>query len=236
VKWFHSRNFCLRDVDSPEPARASGDSGFVAHLTACTHGATGWDWSFRLVKPGSTWAFVSDGRLTIFLDEAGQFVPADAAVGDMVAVRLPRARENFFTQRFSVYGGQGGVVVGQGFVKLFVPVTFAAGPALVEAFAGRLADQLRFSLYLSNNPRDFDRADSAVVDFSPQDETGVLKILETFSKANPGAFQSRGLPHGTDEGPLKLPRALGIHRGDVADGFGWRRAQEAVASGLEARR
>ena len=124
VRWFHDRLFCLRQGETPTLSRASGDSGFVAHLSSSTHGATGWDWSFKLSKRGEGWSFAHDGKLTVFLDEPGAFVPADAKVGDMVAVRLPRARETLYPHRFTVHGGQGGPVVGHGFTKLFIPVTF----------------------------------------------------------------------------------------------------------------
>lgn len=228
VKWFHSRRFKLRQGEGPELNRASGDSGFVAHLTACTQGATGWDWSFRLVRTGAGWAFVSDGKLTVFVDEPGQYVPAEAKSGEVVALRLPRARENLHPHRFSLYGGQGGCVVGTGFAKFFVPVTYEAAPALVEACASKWADQLRFSLYVSNAPQDFDRADSALIDVGAQDEAGVLRLLETFLRQHPEAISARGVPFGTTPGPLRLARADAKDKGDLCDGFGWRRSTEAV--------
>ncbi len=228
VKWFHSRRFKLRQGEGPELNRASGDSGFVAHLTACTQGATGWDWSFRLVRTGAGWAFVSDGKLTVFVDEPGQYVPAEAKSGEVVALRLPRARENLHPHRFSLYGGQGGCVVGTGFAKFFVPVTYEAAPALVEACASKWADQLRFSLYVANAPQDFDRADAALIDVGPQDEPGVLRLLETFLRQHPEAISARGVPFGTTPGPLRLARADAKDKGDLCDGFGWRRSTEAV--------
>lgn len=228
VRWFHARRFMLRPGDGPDLSRASGDSGFVAHLTACTMGATGWDWSFRLVRPGHGWAFVSDGKLTLFVDEPGQYVPADAKAGDVVALRLPRARENLHPHRFSLYGGQGGCVVGHGYAKLFVPVTFEAASSLVEACASKWADQLRFSLYVANAPQDFERADSAIIDVGPQDEPGVVRLLEAFLRQNPAAISPRGLPYATLPGPLSLARAEAKDRADLCDGYGWRRCAEAT--------
>ncbi|MCU0697741.1 MAG: hypothetical protein MUC96_14545 [Myxococcaceae bacterium] len=231
VRAFRDRMFCLREGTAPALARASGDSGFVAHLAVSTHGATGWDWSFRLVRQGVGWSFVSDGKLTLFLDEPGQFVPHDAKPGDQVAVRLPRARENLFPHRFTLHGGQGGPVLPHGYAKLFVPVTYEAAPALVEAFASRWADQLRFGLHVANASVDFERADSAIVDVGPQDEAGVIKLLDMFLRQHPEAIRKRGRPYGTVEGPLGLPRASGQGRTDLADGFGWRKSTEAVTSG-----
>ncbi len=230
VRWFHSRRFKLRPGEGPTLQRASGDSGFVAHLTACTQGATGWDWSFRLVRPGTGWAFVSDGKLMLFVDEPGQYVPAEAKAGEVVALRLPRARENLYPHRFSLFGGQGGCVVGHGYAKLFIPITFEAAPALVEACAGPAADQLRFSLALANSPHDFDRADAALIDVGPQDEPGVLRLLESFLRQHPASITGRGIPYGTVAGPLHLARTETKGRGDLCDGFGWRRSAEAVAS------
>lgn len=230
VRSFHSRMFALRDGPAPSLARASGDSGFVAHLSMSTHGATGWDWSFRLVRQGAGWSFVSDGKLTLFLDEPGQFVPMDAKAGDQVAVRLPRARENLYPHRFTLHGGQGGPVLPHGYAKLYVPVTFEAASALVEAFSSRWADQLRFGLHVCNAPVDFGRADSAVIDVGPQDEAGVIKVLDAFMRQHPKALVTRGRPYGTTEGPLGLPRGVGQGRTDLADGFGYRKCQEAIAT------
>ena len=234
VSGFHSRRFCLRPGDEPELARASGDSGFVAHLSACTHGATGWDWAFRLVRTGPGWGFVGDGRLTLFVDEPGHYVPADAKVGDAVAVRLPRARENLWPNRFSVHGGQGGPGSSHPYAKIYLPVKFTAAPALVESFASRLADQLHFGLYVSNAPADFERADSAVVDVSLRDEVGVVRVLDAFLTAHPDALASFAPPHGTTPGPLGLARAeAGPGRADLCDGYGWRRSHEAIAAGSD---
>ncbi len=230
TRTFRDRMFCLRERQAPSLTRASGDSGFVAHLAMSTHGATGWDWNFRLVRQGVGWSFVSDGKLTLFLDEPGQFVPQDAKPGDQVAVRLPRARENLFPHRFTLHGGQGGPVLPHGYAKLFVPVTFEGASALVEAFSSKWADQLRFGLHVCNTTVDFDRADGAIIDVGPQDEAGAIKVLEAFLRQHPKAIAPRGRPYGTGDGPLGLPRAVGQGRTDLADGFSWRKCQEAVAS------
>lgn len=230
VKAFRDRQFCLRSEPAPALLRASGDSGFVTHLSMSTHGATGWDWSFRLVRQGVGWSFVSDGKVTLFLDEPGQFVPQNAAPGDQVAVRLPRARENLFPHRFTLHGGQGGPVLPHGYAKLFLPVTYEAAASLVDAFSSRWADQLRFGLHVANAAADFDRVDSAIVDVGPQDEAGVIKLLDAYLRQHAKAFAPRGRPFGTVDGPLGFPRAVGQGRTDLADGFGWRKSSEAVAN------
>ena len=230
VRWFHSRRFCLRSGDAPDLGRASGDSGFVAHLSYSTHGATGWDWSFRLLRKGEGWSFVHDSRLTLFLDEPGQYVPLDAKTGDMVAVRMPRARENLYPNRFTLHGGQGGPVVGNGFIKYFVPIRYETASTLVDAFSGKWADSLRFGLSVMNSPLDFERADAAVVDVGPDDEPGIIRLLETFVKQHPKALApSRGVPFGTEAGPAGFPRARAHGRADLADGYGWRRSHEGAS-------
>ena len=231
VRMFYAQRFALRSGAEPALPRASGDSGFVAHLSASTHGATGWDWSFRLVKSGVGWSFISDGKLSVFVDEPGQFVPVDAKPSEQVALRLPRARENLWPHRFTLCGGQGPVVVGHGFNKILLPVSFEQAPALVESFASRLGDQLRFSLCVANSPQDFDRADSAVLDVGAADLAGVVRALETFAQGHPAALKLRGMPHGTKPGPLGFPAGQGLDRGDLCDGFGWRQAHAAVATG-----
>ncbi len=233
VRFFHARRFSLRSGSEPELSRASGDSGFVAHLAHSTHGATGWDWSFKLLRKGDGWTFATDGKVALFLDEPGQYVPAEARVGDVVAVKLPRARDNLVPHRFAVYGGQGGVVVGKGFIKFFVPVTYEATPGLVELFSGRMADQLRFSMVVSNSHLNFARADSAVIDVAASDEDGVVRILEVFVRNYPRGLVLRGVPYGTTPGALGLPRAEATGKADIADGYGWRRSREGVAAGLD---
>ncbi len=228
VRAFHAQRFSRRPGEEPELSRASGDSGFVAHLNACSSGATGWDWSFRMVRVGNGWAFLSDGRVTLFVDEPGQYVPQDAKNGDAVALRLPRARENLHPHRFSLVGGQGGCVVGHGFSKYFLPVTWEAAPALIEACSSKWADQLRFSLHVSNSPVDYERADAAIIDVGPQDEAGVVKLLELFARDAHGALVPRGVPYSTVTGPLGSAKAHANAKTDLADGYGWRVCSEAV--------
>lgn len=229
VKSFHLKKFQLLK-EAPLLPRASGDSGFVAHLSNCTHGATGWDWSFRLVKPGHGWAFVSDGKLSLFLDEPGQYVPAEAKPQDLVAVRMPRARDNIHPHRFTLLGGQGGAVTAHGFTKIFLHVSYLAAPALIELFSSRAADQLRFTLVVSNSPHDFERADSAVIDVAKNDEAQVLKLLESFVKSHPKGISKTGLPFGTNVGPLGTAVAAGINKHDLADAFGLRVCREAMSA------
>ena len=233
VRAFRDKRFCLRSGAAPDLLRASGDSGFVAHLAASTRGASGWDWNFRLVRSGPGWAFASDGRVSVFLDEANQYVPAEAKPSEMVAVRMPRARENLVPHRFTLHGGQGGPSTSGQYAKLFVPVRLDFISPMLELFSGKAADALRVAVHVANSPLDFDRADSAIIDVGLNDEPSVVKILDTFIRTNPKSIQSRGQPFTTDIGPLGFPRALAIGRGDLADGYSWRKCSEAVLSGAQ---
>lgn len=234
VRAFRDKRFCLRPGASPDLPRASGDSGFVAHLAASTRGASGWDWNFRLVRSGPGWAFASDGRVSVFLDEPNQFVPAEAKPSEMVAVRMPRARENLVPHRFTLHGGQGGPSTSGQFVKLFLPVRMESVGQLIELFAGKASDSLRLALHVANAPNDYERADSAVLDVGLNDEATVVKTLDAFVRTHPKSFQSRGQPFSTDIGPLGFARALAMGRGDLADGYSWRKCSEAVLSGVHA--
>jgi hypothetical protein len=61
-------------------------------------------------------------------------------------------------------------------------------------------------------------------------EGRAIKVLDAFMRQHPNALAPRGRPYGTSDGPLGLPRAVGQGRTDLADGFSWRKCQEAVAS------
>jgi hypothetical protein len=228
IRSFRDVSFCLREKEAPRLLRASGDSGFVSHLVRSTRGATGWDWSFRMLKNQRDAVTVTDGRVTLFVDEPGQFVPANARTNELVALRLPRARENLFPHRFTVFGGQGGATANASFVKLFVAVSVDAVAPLIEHFTGRAADSLRFTLSVCNSPADYDRADSAIFDIAEKEESAVLKTLEAFMSTRPTAVVSRGVPLSTIVGRLGLPRAVAQGRADLCDGYGLRICESAM--------
>jgi hypothetical protein len=98
----------------------------------------------------------------------------------------------------------------------------------VEACSSKWADPLRFSLYVANSPHDFERADSAIIDVGPDDEPGVVRVLEAFVRQYPSALAPRGVPYATTPGPMSLGRTEVKDKTDLCDGFGWRRSEEAV--------
>ena len=232
----HSAFFCRRLGRAPQLPRASGDGGFVAHLASATRGAAGWEPSWRVVKAGPGWAFVSDGRLCLFLDEPGYFSPPEARVGDPVVVRVPRARENLTPYRFTLYGGAGPAPIGEQYVKLFLPLTLEGAGPLVELLASRHCDRLAFTLYASNSPDDFERVDAAVVDISRRDEEALQRLIIDFVRVHRGAART-GAPLFARAVQAGLARADAAGPHDAGDGFGKRRCRwlaEEVWAALQA--
>jgi hypothetical protein len=220
----HSSFFCGRQRPPPPNTRASGDGGLVAHLASASRGAAGWEPGWRVVKAGGSWAFVSDGRLCLFLDEPGYVAPPEARVGDTVVVRVPRARENLTPHRFTLYGGAGPSSTSEPFVKLFLPVTLEGAGPLIELLCSRHCERTPFTLYVTNAPDDFDRLDTAVIDLPRREEDLVSRLITDFARVHRGAARM-GAPLFTRHVQAGLSRsdAQGPH--DAGDGFGKRRCR-----------
>jgi hypothetical protein len=232
----HSYFFCRRLAPAPSLPRASGDGGFVAHLASASRGAAGWEPGWRVVKAGAGWAFVSDGRLCLFLDEPGHFSPPEARVGDPVVVRVPRARENLTPYRYTMYGGAGPAPTSESYVKLFMPLTLEAAAPLVELLASRHCDRVPFTLYISNSPDDFERVDAAVLDVARKDEELLQRLIVEFVRVHRGAART-GSPLFTRGVQAGVARADATGAHDSGDGFGKRRCRwlvEEVWAALQA--
>lgn len=219
----HHGYFCRRTAPV-DLSRASGDGGFVAHLAASTRGASGWEPGFRLARQGHGWVFVSDGRLCLFLDEPGDYSPPEARVGEPVMVRVPRARENLTPNRFTLFGGAGPAPAGEPFVKLFVPLTLDGSASFVELLCSRACDRLAFTMYVVNDPRDFERVDAAVVDVSRRDEEALTRQLVDFARVHRGAVRV-GAPLFARSIEAGISRADASGKEDAADGYGRRRCR-----------
>lgn len=233
----HERYFQGRSGRAQGVGRASGDSGLVAHLTHAAHGSAHWETGWRMAKSDEGWAFVSNGRLCLFLDEPGLWSPSDARLGQSVAVRMPRVRENERPHRFTLFGG-GGAAPTARFTKFFGTVALEHAASLVSFFCSRATDGLAFSLSLVNEPRDFFRRDALCLDAGPAAADQVQKLLGEFARNHPGALRD-------DAEPPLFTQAIGaglsqvesLGSDDVGDGFGQRRARwvaEAVWAGLHA--
>jgi hypothetical protein len=220
----HSTFFCRRTRPAPPTTRASGDGGLVAHLASASRGASGWEPGWRVVKAGATWAFVSDGKLCLFLDEPGYFAPPEARVGDAVVVRVPRARENLTPHRFTLYGGAGPASVGEPYVKLYLPVTLEGAGPLIELLCSRQLERTPFTLYVTNAPDDFERLDTAVLDVPRREEEAVTRLLVDFARVHRGVARM-GAPLFTRQVQAGLARADAAGPQDSGDGFGQRRCR-----------
>lgn len=240
--WVLSHWFFRRVGGAPKGGRASGDSGWVAHLQSLTRGASGWEPGYTLVRAGESdgitgrrgqWAFVSDGRLSLFLDEPGQYAPPTARPGERVAVRVPRARENLVPHRFTLLGNQGAPPPTDPMVKVFVAATLEGSAQLVGSLSGRGADGLRFALYVGNEPRDFQRSDNLVMDVGAPDEPAAVKLLVEFFRDQPARLLPVPAPLQTQPLFAGIARTETSAREDVSDGFFRRRADHLAAAVLD---
>lgn len=244
--WLYERHFIHREGTRPRASRASGDSGWVAHLSSISHGVTGWEGGFKLLKvakngeeegPRGPWAFASDGRICLFLDEPGQYTPHDAREGDGVTVRIPRARENLYPHRFTLLGGRGAAAANEPLVKLYVSLSVEGAAQLVGHLSGRAGEQLRFTLLVTNDPRDFLRSDCVAVDVGRTDEAEATGILQDYLRSHPDQVRPSVPPLLTRALRPGLARADGLQRGDAGEGYGLRVSDtlaEAVLTGLSA--
>lgn len=239
--WMLSRWLSRRPGPSPKGGRASGDSGWVAHLQSLTRGASGWEPGYTLVRLGESdgitgrrgqWAFVSDGRLSLFLDEPGQYSPPAARPGEKVAVRVPRARENLTPHRFTLLGNHGAPQPGEKVSKLFVAASLEGAAQLVATLSARSADGLKFALFVGNEPRDFERTDNLVMDVAQRDEASAVRLLTEFFKS--GRLNAAKAPLQATAIIPGLAKAETLAREDAGDGFFRRRADHLAAVVLDA--
>ncbi|GEM_PF-2068099 len=241
--WMLSRWLSRRPGAAPRGGRASGDSGWVAHLQSLTRGAAGWEPGYTLVRVGDSdgvtgrrgaWAFVSDGRLSLFLDEPGQYSPPAARPGEKVSVRVPRARENLTPHRFTLLGNHGAPAPGERVSKLFIGASLEAAALLVATLSARSADGLRFALLVGNEPRDFERTDNLVMDVAARDEPAAVKLLGDFFKAQPGRLLPMKPPLQSQQIIPGLAKTEISAREDSGDGYFRRKADTLAAVVLDA--
>jgi hypothetical protein len=240
--WMLSRWFSRRPGVAPKGGRASGDSGWVAHLQSLTRGASGWEPGYTLVRVGESdgvtgrrgaWAFVSDGRLSLFLDEPGQYSPPAARPGEKVSVRVPRARENLTPNRFTLLGNHGAPSPGERVSKLFIGASLEAAALLVATLSARSADGLRFSLFVGNEPRDFERTDNVVMDVAHRDEPAAVRLVGDFFKGQAGRLLPLKPPLQAQQLVPGLAKTEITAREDAGDGYFRRRADQLAAVVLD---
>jgi hypothetical protein len=215
--------------------RASGEPAFVAALTAAAHGASCWEPGWRVVKSDPSWAFVSNGRLNVFVDDRCQLEPSGALDGAAVQVRLPCARENLAPGFFYLFGRAGPIDRLAGHLKLYLNLAPAGAAPLVEALSrGPRLEALKFEAKLANSPAAYCRVDTALVYVEPDSYAGLLSFLRGVRRSHPAWWR---------EGTPMFTRALGtglamaeVPPGLPAESFGRHRCRlvaEEVLSALE---
>ncbi|MHB8879175.1 MAG: T3SS effector HopA1 family protein [Myxococcaceae bacterium] len=215
--------------------RASGDPAFVAALLLASHRATCWEPGWKVVKAEGGWAFVSNGRLNLFIGDRGGLQPADAVVGAPVRVRMPCVRENLSPGFFYLVGRAGPIDRGAACLKLYLNLAPAGAAPLIEALSrGPRLEKLRFEAKVANAPGAYCRVDTALVYVEPESYPGLVSFLRAQRRAHPSWWR--------DETPL-FTRALGpglavaeLAPGHTRESFGQQRCRlmaEEVLRALE---
>jgi len=217
--------------------RASGEPAFVAALTAAAHGAACWEPGWRVVKSDESWAFVSNGRLNVFVDDRACLEPRGAADGAAVQVRLPCARENLAPGFFYLFGRAGPIDRQAGHLKLYLNLAPAGAAPLVEALArGPRLERLKFEAKVANSPAAYCRVDTALLYVEPPSYAGLLGFLRGLRRSHP-AWWREGTPLFARELGTGLALAE-VPPGLPAESFGRHRCRlvaEEVLAALEAR-
>ena len=203
--YVYARYFCRWEPGAAARTRysdrASGDPSFVATLVAAAHNATCWEPGWKVVKADADWAFVSNGRLNLFVDDRAHLMPAGALVGEPAQVRMPCARENLSPGFFYLVGRAGPIDRQAAYLKLYLNLTCAGAAPLVEALSrGPQLERLRFEAKVANSPGGYCRVDSALVYVEPRSYPGLVSFLRAQRRAHPSRWR--------DETPL-FTRALG---------------------------
>ncbi len=235
----YSKYFCRWDAQSAShgrySARTSGEPAFVAALAAAGRGALCWEPGWTVVKAEAGWAFVSNGRVNLFVDDRAQLAPREARVGAPVSVRMPCARENVSPGYFHLVGRSGPVRRAEAHYELFLNLCPAAAAPWVSALLrGPRLERLRFEAKVANSPGAYCRVDTAHLYVEPASYPGLLAFARSWRHAHPGWWR-KGTPLFTRE--LAPGLAVGeAPRGRGAESFGQERcrlAAEEVAAALE---
>ena len=235
----YARYFCRQTTPayaSRYAARASGEPSFVGALVEATARSTYLEPGWQVAKADSRWAFVSNGRVSLFLDDRRQLEPPSARVGSTVQVRLPCARENLAPGFFYLLGRAGPIDAAKGHLRAYLNLSAEAAPEWVRALCTRpgLAP-LRFEAKLVNDPALFGRADAAVLYLAPESAAAMLAWLGPWCRASAGRVRADDTPLFTRAVAPGLAIAEVAAAGvSPAEGFGQRRcrlaAEELVAA------
>ncbi len=165
-------------------AQASGDDRFVAELSALAGTKTSWvpGWTVRS-RSGPT-AFVTDGRVQLWVEAKDELSPKNARAGSPVRLRLPCARGCAAPGFFLFVSPHGRA--GSRHDKLYLHLTAAGGRAVIRRLSTLDA---RFEVKVANAPEAYFRRDAGVVYFEPHHRDRLVRALRPLA-ANPKLFKA----------------------------------------------
>jgi hypothetical protein len=195
-----------------------------------------WEAGWWVSKAEGSWAFVSNGRVQLFIDDREQLAPAGASVGQPVRLWLPCARENLSPGFFYLVGRAGPIDRQAPHHKLYLNLAPEAAAPLVTALlhTARLS-RLRVEARLANSPAGYCRADTALLCVGVSDYPALLAWVRSWRRTNPHWFRP-----GTPLFTRGLGQGLGVAQaapGHPLDSFGLVRCQwmaEELRGALEA--
>jgi hypothetical protein len=235
----YARYFCRWSPSVSGPSRysdrASGEPAFVAALSAASRGACYWEPGWNMVKSEGEWAFVSNGKICLFVEDRRQLDPPDTRDGHPVHVKLPCARENLSPGFFYLMGRAGPIEHRSPHVKVYLNLASEAAPPLIEALLTRSGmEKLRFEGKFVNDPTGYCRVDTALLYVEPQSYPGLVTLLLNLKKVHGDWFRD-GTPLFTKE----LSRGLAVAespRGEVlpVESFGQHRCRLVAEALVEA--
>lgn len=227
----YARFFCRwspsgdpRGFDDP-----SGDAGFVAALEAAAGGACYWEPGWRVSKAGDDWAYVSNGRIHLLVEDRSGLLPPAAGPGDEVHIRVPCARPHWSPGFFYLVGPRGPLDPAARQSKLYVNLAPEGAVPLVAALAA--ARKLLFEAKVVNAPVAFCRVDTALVYVDPDSLRGMTSLLA----ALPASCLRDGTPIFTRElgRGIALADAPPAVTEQVRESFGQQRCRLAAEIILE---
>lgn len=151
------------------------------------------DWKVLRQEIDGTLAVRKDD-LTLHI-ERDRHLPSEqqsAAVGDLVAIRLPanRVQSGFYLAVSNVSSRDRSNSDPAEWVRIYFHITPEGAVALMDALTQRLNDiALPFQFKALYNPSDYDRYDSAVLYFEKRDYEAVRQVLQVVYPAQRSHFQ-----------------------------------------------
>ncbi|MBM3267271.1 MAG: hypothetical protein FJZ01_06450 [Candidatus Sericytochromatia bacterium] len=188
----YARYFCRwspgRSGTSPA---AAGDPAFAARLVAAAGGARYWSDEWEAVEAGATHAFVTDGRITLFVDDLAEIRPRSPVAGQPVRLRLPCARPSLAPGFFYLVGPAGRFERSQPYPRLYLNVRPAAVPSLVRALLAEFGRRrIRFEAKFAGDPAGYRRVDPAVLYASQADLGRAVAAVRAVAAAHPGWWRA----------------------------------------------